>query len=379
MAINGLPVITGAIEGLMERRVNVDELLSLALVACLLQGELLTAAVVSTVMVLGSLIEEATAESARRSIQALINVSPKQALVVENGEEHLVAVEQVRIGDVLLVKPGDQIPVDGQVLEGSSSVDESTITGEAMPVSKQPGDKVFAGTLNHNGVFRLGAERVGSDTTLGRVIRLVSEAENQRPATLAFIERFSQCFTPFILGCAALAWIFSGEFDRAVTVLIVGCPCALILAVPTATIAAVGRAAQAGILVKGGQYIERAAQASVLFFDKTGTLTEGSPRVDVVIPFGERDTNDILTHAASVECHAAHPLARAVMQAAHYAKVSIEAARDVCTEIGLGVRGRVNRQLIEVGSMYLHGGIGSVPVAFHARLAEIRLVRRICG
>lgn len=372
VAINGLPVITGAVQGLMEKRVNVDELLSLALVASLIQGELLTAAVVSTIMVLGSLIEEATAESARRSIQALIKVTPQQALVVNDGVEQLVAVERVRIGDLLLVKPGDQIPVDGQVLDGLSSVDESAITGEAMPVVKQCGATVFAGTLNHSGVLRLRAEKVGGDTTLGRVIRLVSVAEGQKPQALAFIDRFARYFTPFILGCALFTWLVTGDFDRAVAVLIVGCPCALILAVPTATIAAVGRAAQAGILVKGGQYIERAAQAETIFFDKTGTLTEGNPKVDCIVPVGDIGVNEILEHAASVECHAAHPLARAVIQAAHYAKVSIEAARDLCTEIGLGVRGRVNGQLIEVGSVYLYGGMASIPEILQPRLMEIQ-------
>lgn len=370
--VNGLPVIIGAVQGLWERRVNVDELLALAIIASVVSGELLTAAVVSAIMVLGSLVEEAAAESARRSIKTLMQISPKKALVVADGRERLVDVEQVRIGDVLLVKPGDQIPVDGLVIEGISSIDESTITGEGMPVTRQAGDRVYAGTLNHNGVLRLQAEKVGADTTLGRVIRLVAEAEGTKPQSLAFIDRFAGYFTPAILGCAVLAWLFTGEFDRAVAVLIVGCPCALILAVPTATIAAIGRAAKAGILVKGGQYIERAALANTLYFDKTGTLTEGNPRVERIIPVENVGQEEVLRQAASVECHAAHPLARAVLQAAHYARVSFEAARDLCTEIGLGVRGSVNGQLVEVGSVYLHGGMKAVPAALQPHLDEIK-------
>jgi len=372
VAVNGLPIVVGAVQGLLERRVNVDELLALAIVASLAGGELLTAAVVSTIMVLGSLIEEATAESARRSIQALIQVSPKQALRIEAGQEQLIDVDQVRLGDHLLVKPGEQIPVDGVVLEGSSSADESAITGEAMPVAKQGGDQVLAGTLNHNGVLHLRAEKVGSDTTLGRVIALVEEAENQKPRSIAFIDRFARVFTPLILGCALVAWLLTGDFSRAVAVLIVGCPCALILAVPTATVAAIGRAARAGILVKGGQYIEGAALANTLFFDKTGTLTEGNPRVERIFTVESTSEREILGQAASVECLATHPLARAVVQAAHYARVSIEAARDLCTEIGLGVRGTLHGQLIEVGSVYLHGGMAAVPEALRPQLEGIK-------
>ena len=357
VAINGLPVIFGAVKGLLAKRVNVDELLSLAIIACLLSGELLTAAVVSCIMVLGALIEEATAESARKTIQSLINISPKKALVIVDGQERSVLVEAVQIGDRLLVKPGEQVPVDGVVEEGSSAIDESAITGEAIPLAKQVGDRVFAGTLNHNGVLIIRAEKVGADTTLGKVIRLVSAAEAHKPKSIAFIDRFARYFTPLILGCAFAAWLITGDFSRAVAVLIVGCPCALILAVPTATIAAIGRAARAGILVKGGQHFENIALADTVLFDKTGTLTEGNPRIDEIFPAEGVARDELLRQAACVECNSTHPLARAVMQAAHYARISIEAARDLFTEIGLGVRGQVGGSLVEVGSAYFMGGM----------------------
>ncbi|OGR16677.1 MAG: copper-translocating P-type ATPase [Desulfobacterales bacterium GWB2_56_26] len=372
VAINGLPVIVGAVKGILEKRVNVDELLSLAIIASLLAGEFLTAAVVSSIMVLGALIEEATAESARKSIQTLIKVSPKKATILAGGEMKTVPVEEVRVGDILLVKPGEQVPVDGVVTEGSSSLDESAITGEAMPREKKAGDAVYAGTLNHNGLLRLRAERIGENTTLGQVIRLVSEAEAHKPKTIALIDRFAKYFTPLIMGCALVAWLITGDFSRAVAVLIVGCPCALILAVPTATVAAIGRAARAGVLVKGGQHIENVALADTIFFDKTGTLTEGNPRVDEIVPTEGIAGDELLRHAASVECNSTHPLARAVIQAAHYAKITINAARDLFTEIGLGVRGSVDGNLVEVGSVYLNGGLGGVPVALQARLQAIK-------
>jgi Cd2+/Zn2+-exporting ATPase len=323
-------------------------------------------------MVLVALIEEATAESARKSIQALIKVSPKQAIVVINGEAKTVLVEEVRVGDILLVKPGEQVPVDGVVREGGSSVDESAITGEAMPMAKTIGDPVYAGTLNQNGLLRICAERVGENTTLGQVIKLVSEAEAHKPKTTAFIDRFAKYFTPLILACAFAAWLISGDFSRAVAVLIVGCPCALILAVPTATVAAIGRAARAGILVKGGQHIESVALANTILFDKTGTLTEGNPRVNEIVPVEGITRNDLLQQAASVECNSTHPLACAVIKAAHYAKITINAAHDLFTEIGLGVRGNVDGNLIEVGSVYLYGGIGSVPGPLQSRLHKVK-------
>lgn len=372
VAINGLPVIIGAVRGIMEKRVNVDELLALAIIACLINGEFLTAAVVSSIMVLGALIEEATAESARKSIQTLIKISPKQAVVLVNGEAKTVLVEDVRVGDTLIVKPGEQVPVDGIVMEGRSSLDESAITGEAMPREKNTGDQVYAGTLNHNGLLRINAERVGENTTLGQVIRLVSEAEAHKPKTTAFIDRFAKYFTPLILACALVAWLISGDFSRAVAVLIVGCPCALILAVPTATVAAIGRAARAGILVKGGQHIENVALADTILFDKTGTLTEGNPRVNEIIPVEGVAGDDLLRQAASVEYNSTHPLARAVIQAALYAKITVDAALDLFTEIGLGIRGSVNGNLIEVGSVYLYGGIVGVPSSLQPRLNEIK-------
>jgi Zn2+/Cd2+-exporting ATPase len=372
LAINGLPIIVGAVRGLLERRVNVDELLALAIIACLINGELLTAAVVSTIMVLGALIEEATAESARKSIQALIKVSPKTALKLVNGREHEVAVEEVQVGDSILVKPGEQVPVDGVVSDGVSALDESAITGEAMPVEKHVGDPVYAGSLNHNGVLQICARKVGEDTTLGQVIRLVSEAESHKPQTVAFIDRFAGYFTPLILGAAVVTWLITDDFTRAVAVLIVGCPCALILAVPTATVAAIGRAARAGILVKGGQHIENVALADTVYFDKTGTLTEGNPRVDEIVTAMGISSDELLRQAANVECNSTHPLARAVIKAAHYAKISCTAARDLCTEIGLGVRGSVDGRLIEVGSVYLHGGIATAPEALRPGLEAVK-------
>lgn len=365
LLINGFPIIWGAVKGLLQRRVNVDELVSLAIIASLLHGELLTAVVVSFVMVLGALIEQVTTGAAHKAIQSLIDIHPETATVLVDGKELTKPVAQVNVGDVLLVKPGDRIPVDGMIKTGSTAVDESAMTGESIPREKTIGSPVHAGTLNQNGVIEIEATAVGEDTTLGRMIRLVSTAENYKPPTVRLIDRYAAWFTPSILLCAGIAWWLTGDGARAITVLIVGCPCALILAAPTAVVAAIGRAAKAGILVKGGRFLEEAGRANVVLFDKTGTLTKGEPRINAIISVDGVDMMDVLACAASVEQNSTHPLARAVLKAAHYAKVTLSKAEDMIAEIGLGVRACVNGRMVEVGSAYLGGG--SIHLPLHLR------------
>jgi Cd2+/Zn2+-exporting ATPase len=363
VAMNGLPIVWGALKGLWAREVNVDELVSLAIVASLIQGEFLTAAVVSFVMTLGALIEEVTSESARKAIRSLINLSPPTARIIKNGKAEMVTVEQVQVGDRILVRPGDRIPVDAVVVSGLSAVDESSMTGEPLPREKGIGDTILAGTLNHNGVLEADVIKVGQDTTLGTVIKLVEDAEMHRPEAVRLIDRYARWFSPLILACAGIAWGVTGDVHRAVAVLIVGCPCALILAAPTATVAALGRAAKIGVLVKGGQVLERVAGINAVLFDKTGTLTMGEPFVEEIACADGLERNDILTCAASAEQNCTHPIARAVLKAAQYARVAVQKAEDVFNEIGLGVRANVAGSLVEVGSLSLGGGVAAMPLS----------------
>ena len=361
VAVNGLPIVWGALKGLVRREVNVDELVSLAIVASLAQGEFLTAAVVSFVMTLGGLIEQATSESARNAIKALMNITPDTATLLVEGAEREVPVGEVAVGDVILIKPGERVPVDAEVLVGASLLDESSMTGEPLPVAKKEGDAVLAGTLNLNGVLRATTLKVGQDTTLGKVIALVGQAEQHRPKAVRLIDRYATWFTPAILGCAGLTWLLTGNLDRAVAVLIVGCPCALILAAPTATVAALGRAARAGILIKGGQYLEGLAGVKAVLFDKTGTLTLGQPRVEDIACVEGMEQEELLTYAASAEQHCTHPLARAVLQAAHYARIALRGAENAFHEIGLGVKAMVDGSLIEVGGAAPGAGAADLP------------------
>lgn len=372
LSVNGFPIIWGAVRGLWERKVNVDELVGLAIIASILQGELLTAVVVSFVMVLGSLIEQATSGAARKAIESLMNIHPETATVLVNGEERTIAVEKVNVGDTLLVKPGDRIPVDGIITKGLTAVDESSMTGEPIPKDKTIGSSVYAGTLNQTGVIEIEAKSVGEDTTLGKVIKLVSTAEDYKPRTVRLIDRYATWFTPTILLCAGMTWLLTGDVGRAVTVLIVGCPCALILAAPTAVVAAIGRAARSGILVKGGRFLEEAGRANVVLFDKTGTLTRGEPRINGIVPAEGVEKTHVLACAACVEQDSTHPLARAVLKAAQYARVTFSRAESMVAEIGLGVRACVNGKLVEVGSAYIGGGAMLLPLALREHVEKLK-------
>ena len=368
LAINGLPIVWGAAKGLVQRRVNVDELVALALVASVLLGEYFTAAVVAFVMVLGSLIEEITSGAARKAITALMSITPDTASLIEDGNVKTVPIDRVKVGDLLVVRPGDRIPVDATVVKGVTAVDESSMTGEPIPKEKAVGDTVYAGTLNQNGVIEIEARLVGEDTTLGKVIKLVSAAEEYKPQAVRLIDRYATWFTPTVLCCAGIAWWLTGDPARAVTVLIVGCPCALILAAPTAIVAAVGRAAGSGILVKGGRFLEEAGRADVVLFDKTGTLTEGRPRIGKIVAADGTDEDRVLACAASVEQDSPHPFARAVLKAAYYAKVTLSRVEEMVTEVGLGVRACVNGKMVEVGSAYIGGGSMNLPAAFREQV-----------
>ncbi|GAB4264386.1 MAG: heavy metal translocating P-type ATPase [Deferrisomatales bacterium] len=348
VALNGVPIVWGAVRGVLRRQVNVDELVAIAIVASLLQGEVLTAAAVSFVMVLGALIEEATSDSARKAVSALVGLAPQTAVVVAEGGERRVPVEGVEVGQRVRVRPGERIPVDGVIRAGLTAVDESSVTGEPLAVEKGPGATVYAGTLNQSGAVEIEATRVGRDTTLGKVIRLVAEAERHKPEAVRTIDRYARWFTPAILACAGAAWAVTGDPSRAITVLIVGCPCALILAAPTAIVASIGRAARAGILVKGGTYLEEVGRATAVWFDKTGTLTEGRPRVVEIAPVAEAPPETVLELAAAVERHSTHPLAAAILQAARDRGLSPPEACDGATEAGVGVRARVDGRRVEV-------------------------------
>ena len=347
--INGVPIIIEAVKGIAHRQVNVDELVSIAIIACIATGNFLEAAVVSAIMMAGALVEEAVSDSARHAIEALVKMTPDTALLEKNGEELTVKVSRIVQGDILIVKTGGIIPVDGTVIDGACAVDESPVTGEPVPKPKARGDDVWAGTLNTDGFIRVRAERVGGDSTMGKIISMITAAEQSKIESTRLVDRYAGWFTPVILSCALLTLIITQDIERAITVLIVGCPCSFLLAGPVATVSAIGNASKQGVLVKGGIYLENIGRAVGVFFDKTGTLTNGEPVVKEVIS-AESGINEefLIQTAAALELKMNHPLARAIIQNAGEWNLTIPDAREIVNIPGRGIRGKVAGQAVEI-------------------------------
>nr|WP_320132627.1 cation-translocating P-type ATPase [uncultured Holophaga sp.] len=348
LAINGLPIILGALRGLLAREINVDELVSIALIACLVSGHYAEGAMVSAIMVLGSLVEEAVSNKARKAIRSLVDLTPETALLETEEGECSVPIQDIRPGDILILRAGDTVPVDGTLVAGDADIDESSITGESIPVAKSTGAQAFAGTRCLDGFMRIRAERVGPDSTMGRIIRMVEAAEQQKTRSGKIVDRYAAWFTPAILICAGLTLLLTHDLTRGITVLIVGCPCSFLLASPVSTVAAISRAARSGILIRGGQHLENLAEASGFFFDKTGTLTQGRPEVvEIEVAEGFTETQ-LLRLAAAVERGSLHPLGLAIVARASALGIEIPLGREIRNEIGRGISGRVGSRQVEV-------------------------------
>lgn len=348
-ALCGGRILYGAAKGLLSRRLNVDELVGLAIVAALIVGEYLTAATVGFIMVLGSLLESFTSSRSRRAIESLVALAPDTARVVEGSDERIVSAGEVRVGQYVLVKPGEKIAIDGTVVEGNASVDQAAVTGEPMPIEAVPGTAVFAGGLVDRGALTIKATRVGADSSIGKIVALIREAESHQAPIIRSAEAFARWFTPAILLLAAIVWVWSGDFVRCVSVLVVGCPCALILATPTAVVAAMGAAARRGLMIKGGRFLEAIGEVDAVVFDKTGTLTLGRPSVRSIVGLNGAADHQVLSWAASVEQKSAHPLAEAVVREANRQGVVIRPVDRFQSTTGLGVVGEVDGRRIGVG------------------------------
>ncbi|MFW5735420.1 MAG: heavy metal translocating P-type ATPase, partial [Oceanidesulfovibrio sp.] len=350
IAINGLPIVLEAGKGVMAREINVDELVSIAIIACIINGYYSEGAIVSAIMVFGALVEEAVSDSARNSIRALVEVTPETAVMEVNGAEKTVAVKEVQQGDILVIRAGDTIPVDGSVIEGGTSVNEASITGESIPIVKKLHDEVFAGTICVDGYIKIRAERVGEDSAIGRIIQMVQAAEQQKTESGIIVDKYATWFTPIILAIAALTYLATKDTSRAITVLIVGCPCSFLLASPVSTVAAIGRAAKAGILVKGGRYLEYVATASGYFFDKTGTITQGEPEIVGIRPANGQSEEGLLSMAAAIEKGSLHPLGIAIVERAESMNLPLPKATDIHTVAGRGISGRIQGRRVEIST-----------------------------
>lgn len=348
--ISGLPTFRGVVEAAVKRRVTSHTLMTVGVVAALIVGEWVTAAIVVFFMRTGDYAERFTTERSRRALKNLTEMTPQTARVERAGQEMEIPVEHVKVGEIVVVRPGEKIPVDGEVLSGQATIDQSTITGESMPVEAVAGAKVFAATFARLGSLRIQVVRVGADTTFGRVIRLVEEAETHRADVQRVADKFSAYYLPVVSLLALLTFLIRQDPLATAAVLVVACSCSFALATPIAMLASIGVGAKSGLLIKGGKYIETLANADVLLIDKTGTLTLGQPQITDVIALNGLPEAEILRLAASAERYSEHPLAEAVRQAAHRRGVALEEPQAFVSVPGQGVRANVKGSEVMVGS-----------------------------
>ena len=311
----GVPIILEAVIGLVTAfDIKADVLVSLALIASVCIGEDFAAGEVAVIMQLGGLLEELTVAKARAGIEKLVHLTPQTARLLKDGKETIIPAENVQVGDLLRVLPGEGVPVDGVITSGQTSINQAVMTGESLPVDKTVGDEVSSGTVNQFGAFEMKAVKVGEDSSIQRMVRLVQSADAGKAKIVGIADRWATWIVIIALSAAALTWIITGQIIRAVTILVVFCPCALVLATPTAIMAAIGNATKHGFLVREGDALERLAKVKVIAFDKTGTLTYGTPEVVAAVSVTEEyKSQDIYRLAAAAEQMSEHPLGKAVV------------------------------------------------------------------
>ena len=349
LVLAAYPICLRAIKALFAKRLDADVLVAIAIIAASSVGEFVAAGEVAFIMLLGAQLEEYTVRRARRSLGSLLSLMPPTAHVRRGTEEEEVPAANLQVGDIVVVRAGERIPVDGVVQSGMASVNQAPVTGESMPVDKSEGDEVFVGTLAETGALIVEAKRVGEETTLARIAQLVEAAQQREAPIQRTLDHAAGWLVPVMLTLAGLVFLFTHDVARAITVLIVACPCALILATPTAVMAAIARAAWAGVLIKGGQYLEATARLHTIVFDKTGTLTHGQPEVAHISRFDEHSEAELVQMAAVAEKMSAHPVARAIMRKAAALGLATEDPAKFQAHHGRGVVAERNGQKLVVG------------------------------
>ena len=337
--ISGIPMLLLAMVRLIrEKWISSALLIAIAMVASLLIGEVFAAGEVAWIMALGALLEDWTVERAKKGLKNLINLTPQTGRRITNGIEEIIPVDEIKIGDTLRILPGESVPVDGEIITGTSSLDQSIMTGESLPIDKEVGDEVFCGTINLYGAIDIKATSIGENSSLQKLIDLVKAADEKQAPTQRIADKWATWLVPVALGIAIVAWLVTGNIERGVTVLVVFCPCALILATPTAIMAAIGQATKYGVLIKSGEALETLGGLNTLVFDKTGTLTYGNLEVSDVISFkDDLPSEDLLKIVASCEKLSEHPLAKAIVKNAKEAQIDIEEPQDFKMYPGKGV------------------------------------------
>ncbi|QRQ80457.1 cadmium-translocating P-type ATPase [Glutamicibacter protophormiae] len=349
-AVAGYKILANAIRALGAKVIGIDLLVSIAALGALAIGNFWEAAAVTFLFSVGHALETATLNKTRSALAELVAVAPDTALVLRDGSQQEVPAASVRSGETVLVAHGAKVPVDGLVISGTAALDEASITGESIPVDKSAGDSVFAGTISRGGFIQVKATGIGADTTLARIIHRVEEAQDAKARTQAFFDRFSRWYTPGIILLAAVAGVLTQDLVLALTLLVIGCPGALVISIPVAIVAGIGRAARNGILIKGGEFLETSAKITAVAVDKTGTLTEGRPQLtDVVVLDPSLKRQEVLDWAAAAEAGSQHPLAKPIIEAGR-APLGIP---QITTVPGMGLEAQLDGRRILVGNLPL--------------------------
>ena len=357
--LGGFPLFKTGLKNLIRFDFDMKTLMTVAIIGAAIIGEWSEGAVVVILFAISEVLEGYSMDKARASIRSLMEMAPTEALVVRNGKEMLLKAEDIEAGDLMLVKPGQMIAMDGVIIEGASSINQAAITGESVPVEKVINDEVFAGTLNVEGFLKVRVTKLVDDTTIAKIIHLVEEAQGEKAPSQRFVDRFAKYYTPVIMVIAALVavippllfaaswqeWIYQG-----LAVLVVGCPCALVISTPVSIVTAIGNAARNGVLIKGGSFLEEAGALKAIAFDKTGTLTKGVPAVTDFINY--TDNEDLLSIVAAIESRSQHPLANAIINKAAYINKDFK-VDDFLSVTGKGITGVVNGTEYRVGNLKL--------------------------
>lgn len=363
VSAGGYPVFVNVIRAALKRQIISHTLMTLGVIAALAVGQWVTAALVVVFMRIGNYVENFTTESARRAVKELTALAPQTARVERDGLEVEIPISEVKPGETIIVRPGEKIAVDGEVVSGQATIDQSAITGESMPVEAANGTHVYAATIAKLGSLRVRADRIGLDTTFGRVVKMVEEAEAHRADVQQLADKFSAWYLPIVAAIGALTFLISRNPLSTAAVLLVACSCSFALATPVAMLASVGASAKRGLLIKGGKYLELLARADVLLLDKTGTLTLGQPQVTDVVSLNGFSRSEILSLAASVERYSEHPLAEAVRTLARDENISLMEPKDFEAVPGHGVRAMLGEHRVAIGNRRMIPSGESLPIA----------------
>lgn len=361
--IGGFRLFQKGIHNLFRLQFDMSTLMTVAILGAAAIGEWGEGATVVILFAISEGLERYSMEKARQSIRSLMDLAPKEALIRRDSEEILIPVDEIQVGDIMLIKPGQKLAMDGVVVKGSSSINQATITGESVPVVKTIGDPVYAGTINEEGFLEVKVTKSVEDTTIAKIIHLVEEAQAKRAPSQAFVDRFAKYYTPIIILLAFATAIipplfldatWSESIYRGLALLVVGCPCALVISTPVSIVTAIGNAAKNGVLIKGGIHLEEAGKLSAIAFDKTGTLTKGTPEVTDFITYGHQNEQDLITIAAAIEKGSQHPLASAILR--HAVKRNLDLSQKVTdfrSLTGKGVKAKIKNEFYYIGSPQL--------------------------